>query len=275
MRRNAEPTTPGAGRGRSLIATRTSQQQQRRMSGGGAPRASDLPRSYSSPAPTHVPSSPLQPRRDSKSGNVARSYSTPEPKRTEYRRNSDFFYRPKSSSRSEIDSDLENFEQFEEFFIDTDPDQDQTIFGTYRHSPERDEPRRVTASLLPGSGLQRVSIKPISSPTAQTFRNAKEAAKQAKPDNKGFSRLNFRPLTVSLPGRRLTTPDAAPGVEELQTSPQLELEGDQLEEQLDCGERHLQRDVAMAEAESDAETVSFYIVFFKVLECTITTRAMK
>lgn len=43
------------------------------------------------------------------------------------------------------------------------------------------------------------------------------------------------------------------GVEELQTSPQLELEGSELDREFDKAEEHLKREVAMAAAESDNE----------------------
>ena len=118
---------------------------------------------------------------------MIRSYSSPDPKQIDYRRNSDSFYRPKiHGSRSELDSDLENFEQFEECFIDIDADQDEGLITQYR-SPERDEPRKVMTSILPGSGLQRVSIRPIQSTATQTLHSAREVMKKLqKDDSKGM-----------------------------------------------------------------------------------------
>lgn len=76
----------------------------------------------------------------------------------------------------------------------------------------------------------------------------------------GSTRLNFRPLVVKMPARHIihsdTEPDQEPGVEELQSSPQLEMEGADLDRELDNAEQHLDRGVAMATEESDADTVS-------------------
>lgn len=166
MRRKVEPATHNAGRGRSLIATRTSQAQQKTMQGASRPRVIDLPRSYSSPS--HQTDGQNQDHKDY----VSRSLSTPDPNVNEFRRHSDFFYRPKChGSRSELDSDLEHFEQFEECFTDME-EPAQSMFGSCRRTPEREQPKRVVASLLPGSGLQRVpASRPISSSTCQSFRN--------------------------------------------------------------------------------------------------------
>jgi hypothetical protein len=113
-----------------------------------------------------------------------RSFSTPEPKNMDYRRNSDSFYRPKThGSRTELDSDLENFEQFDECFIDIDAD-DSMI--SYSRSPEREEPKRVLTSLLPGSGIQRVTIRPISNTATHTLQGAREAMKKLQKDEKGM-----------------------------------------------------------------------------------------
>lgn len=117
-----------------------------------------------------------------------RSFSSPDPKQLDDRKISDSFCRPKShGSRSELDSDLENFEQFEpeECLIDIDADHHDTV-GQYRSSPERDKPKRVITTLLPGSGLQRVSLRPITPSTLQTFQNPRESVKKnRKDDSKG------------------------------------------------------------------------------------------
>lgn len=180
MRRRDPAPTHTAGRGKSLISIRTSQHQQRK-----GQTKSLLPRSYSSP-PTHSElddSAHIRPIK----GYVMRSFSTPEPKNIDYRRNSDSFYRPKThGSRTELDSDLENFEQFEECFIDIDADQDDSILGSYSRSPDRDEPKRVVTTLLPGSGIQRVTIRPVSASTTHTLQGAREAMKKLQKDEKGM-----------------------------------------------------------------------------------------
>lgn len=115
-----------------------------------------------------------------------RSFSTPEPKRLENRRNSDSFYRPRMhGSRGELDSDLENFENFEEGFLDIDADH-EVMFAPYRM-----EPKKVVTSLLPGSGLQKVTIRPVSS-TTQTLQSARETMNQLKRerDQKGKIKAN-------------------------------------------------------------------------------------
>lgn len=164
MRRKTDPgSTQSAGRGRSLIAYR-SNQQQRKMQPVIRGRSSELPRSISSPSKSD------RAQENTDKNFVMRSFSTPDPKQNphydeESRRNSDTFYRPKlHGSRTELDADLESFERLEEAFLDMDADQDQTIFGSYRRSPElEEEPKRVVTSILPGSGLQRVCMKPVSS----------------------------------------------------------------------------------------------------------------
>lgn len=89
-------------------------------------------------------------------------------------------------SRSELDSDLENFEQFEECLIDIDADEDEQSLGHYRSSPRKDEPRKVVASMLPGSGLQKIYMRPISAASTQSLYSAREAMnKMQKDDNKG------------------------------------------------------------------------------------------
>lgn len=74
----------------------------------------------------------------------------------------------------------------------------------------------------------------------------------------GFSRLNFRPLTLKMPARNLLQqPEpSSPVAEELQRSPEFELEAQELERAMDIAEQHLDRGVALATEESDAETVS-------------------
>ncbi|CAG9783852.1 unnamed protein product [Diatraea saccharalis] len=245
MRRKDPAPPTAAARGKSLISIRTSQQQQRK-----AQHKNLLPRSYSSP-PTHCEPdgahiSPVK-------GYVIRSFSTPEPKNLDYRRNSDSFYRPKMhGSRTELDSDLE---QFDECFIDIDAEQEPV---TYSRSPERDEPKRVYTTLLPGSGIQRVTIRPMSATTTHTLQGARDAMRKIQQDEKGSNRHNFRPLMLKMPKRHSVHSDpereSEAGVEELQTSPQLEMEAAELERQMDTAEQHLDRGVAIATEESDADT---------------------
>lgn len=125
-----------------------------------------------------------------------RSFSTPEPKRLDNRRNSESFYRPRMhGSRGELDSDLENFENFEEGFLDIDADHEE-MFASYRNV-EILEPKKVVTSLLPGSGLQKVTIRPISS-TTQTLQNARETTNQLKreKDQKGKTETVINLLVV-------------------------------------------------------------------------------
>lgn len=153
--RRKEPVSTS--RGKSLISTRTNQQQQRKLQMS----RNLLPRSFSSPAQHELQST------GSKSY-VMRSFSSPEPKHLEYRRNSNSYYKPKShGSRSELDSDLENFEQFEDSLIDIDADQEET--ARYRSSPDRNEPKRVITTLLPGSGLHKITLRPIPSTTQSLY----------------------------------------------------------------------------------------------------------
>lgn len=177
-----EPNPPQAtGRGKSLISTRTNQHQQKKMQSASA--RSLLPRSYSSPASQTDTEcrSPQAARKEF----VMRSFSSPESKHCDYRRNSESFFRPKTyGSRSELDSDLDNFEQFEECLIDIDADEDEQLLGGhYRSSPERDEPRKVVAAMLPGSGLQKVCMRPITAET-QSLYSAREAMKKIQKDDK-------------------------------------------------------------------------------------------
>ena len=65
-----------------------------------------------------------------------------------------------------------------------------------------------------------------------------------------------------MPARHILHSDRdppSPGVEELQSSPQLELESAELDRELDNAERHLDKGVAIATEESDADTVSLDI----------------
>lgn len=166
MRRKELPLPQRGG----LIANRTNQQQ-RRMQGV----KSQLPRSYSTPASQNE----TCPKSSSSKSFVMRSFSSPEPKQSGSRRTSESFYRPESNgSRSEIDSDLENFEQFEDCLLDIDADSEE-VFNTHQRSPERERPKRVVTTILPGSGLQKILIKPICSNVAQV-NNTREAGKNLK-----------------------------------------------------------------------------------------------
>lgn len=81
------------------------------------------------------------------------------------------------------------------------------------------------------------------------------------------SRLNFRPLVVKMPSYGLHRSESATSslmIEELQASPQLELEAAELDKELDNAEQHLARGVAMATEESDTDTVCNYYVFITV-----------
>ncbi|KAJ0180624.1 hypothetical protein K1T71_004028 [Dendrolimus kikuchii] len=261
--RRKDPTPMG--RGKSLISTRTSQQQRKIQMSRNL-----LPRSYSSPASQNDHHST-----ESKAY-VMRSFSSPEPKHLEYRRNSDSFYRPKAhGSRSELDSDLENFEQFEDSLIDIDADQDET--AQYRSSPEKDEPKRVVTTLLPGSGLHRVTLRPIPS-TTQSLYCARDATKKMqREDSRGLNRLNFRPLVVKMPARdtiKTGTVNQSQGVEELQTSPQLEIETSLVEQEMTNAEQQLEKGAAIATEESDADTVREGSVVCKATSATCASRAI-
>ncbi|XP_026495370.2 NAD(+) hydrolase sarm1 isoform X2 [Vanessa tameamea] len=247
MRRKELPLAQ-SGRGRGLIATRANQQQHR-MQG----LKSQLPRSYSSPAPQNETS----PRSSQCKSAVMRSFSSPEPKPSSSRRNSESFYRPDSrGSRSELDSDLE---QFEDCLIDIDAETDEA-YGHYQGSPERERPKRVVTTLLPGSGLQKITIRPIYSNTAQgqTVPEACKTLKRDKAENKKISRLNFRPLILKMPTPNILHSDSEHSIciEELQSSPQLEMEVLELNREFDKGEEHLNKDIAIAVAESDTEVRS-------------------
>lgn len=148
--------------------------REKNVTSSSLPRTrSELPRSYSTP--TAAETRAEKPALRDFGSNVARSYSSPEPQDIGFRRNSDFFYRPPCyGSRNEIDSDLEKFEQYEQFFIDADADQDDTLFGSYGNSQKKEEPRKVKTSLLPGSGIHRVSMSPDDHvPTLREARFAK------------------------------------------------------------------------------------------------------
>lgn len=178
MRRKESNLIPTAGRGKSLISTRIQQHQQRKMQNA----KSQLPRSYSSPA--------SQGDVESK-GYVMRSFSSPDPKQVCYRRNSDSLCRSKvDCSKAELDCDLDNYELFEESFIDMDAEPDDITFGAYTKNPEIEEPKKVVTSLLPGSGLQRISMKPISPRTIQKIHNSRQAMRKLQRDrneNKGIT----------------------------------------------------------------------------------------
>ncbi|XP_059056963.1 NAD(+) hydrolase sarm1 isoform X1 [Achroia grisella] len=249
--RRTEPSSPqGAGRGKSLIAMRTNQAQQRRMQ-----TKSQLPRSYSSPAPDNDLDNTTS-QSNAMKGYVTRSFSSPEPKYVDYRRNSDSFYRPKThGSRGELDSDFDNFGPFEEGFMDIDADQDDNVLGTVKRSSEKNTAKKVVTSLLPGSGLQRISIRPISSSTTQSLQSAGDVMKQMHKEEK-YGRLNFRPMVLKMPARHsVREQQEVQGVEELQSSPPLELEAAELERELDRAEQHLEREISIATEESDGDTV--------------------
>lgn len=54
-------------------------------------------------------------------------------------------------------------------------------------------------------------------------------------------------------------------IEELQASPQLELEAAELDKELDNAEQHLARGVAMATEESDTDTVcKYYFTYYGI-----------
>ncbi|CAH2086316.1 unnamed protein product [Euphydryas editha] len=245
--RRKEVSLPQRG---GLIASRTNQQQSR-MQGF----KSQLPRSYSTPASQNEISSKSSPSKSF----VMRSFSSPEPKQSSSRRNPESFYRPDSNgSRSELDSDLENFEQFDECLMDIDADTEE-VFNNYQRSPERERPKRVVTTILPGSGLQKILIKPICSNTAQenNIRESSKKLKKEKAENKKTSRLNFRPLIVKMPTQHIlqNNSEHCVGVEELQNSPPLELEVLELDKEFDKAEEHLKREAAIAAEESDVESI--------------------
>lgn len=72
------------------------------------------------------------------------------------------------------------------------------------------------------------------------------------------TRLNFRPLMVKMPARHtLHEPEhSSSEVEELQTSPHLEMEVAELDRELDNAEQQLRKGATMATEESDGDTVS-------------------
>lgn len=63
-----------------------------------------------------------------------------------------------------------------------------------------------------------------------------------------------------MPARHTLQPEepSSPGVEELQASPQLEMECNELDRELYSAEQHLDRGIALATDESDADTVSYF-----------------
>ncbi|CAG4910949.1 unnamed protein product [Colias eurytheme] len=238
--RRKEPLQTGGNR--SLIATRTCQQQQRRLQGS----KSHLPRSYSSPASETEQDVPT------KQNKYIRSYSSPEPKPTSSRRSSIYTSRPKlHSSRSEIDSDVENYEQFEEGFLDIDADVENP-FRQFNINCEVDEPKKVITTLLPGSGLQKVKIKPVQS-SSQIGHGARDLTKT--PKIKGIARFNFRPLIVRMPSQALPSESQSASIEELQTSPPLEDEVAAIEKEMVDAEFLLDKGVTIATEESDSDTI--------------------
>ncbi|CAH2241290.1 jg3351 [Pararge aegeria aegeria] len=218
---------------------------------------SQLPRSNSTPAQQNDPVQPSSPNK----GYVLRSFSSPESKQSGSRRDSDSLYHSNShDSRSELDSDLETFEHFEECLLDIDAD-NEDIYGLYQRSPDSDEPKKVVTTLLPGSGLQRISMRPITSNILkpQGTREAQKKFKRENAENKRFSRLNFRPLIVKMPTQNNLLPMSDSdclGIEELQTSPPLELESLELDRELDDAEELLKRGAAIAVEESDSDMSS-------------------
>ncbi|CAG4989026.1 unnamed protein product [Parnassius apollo] len=248
MRRKEPHLTSTANRGKSLISTRIQQHQQRKTQS----MKSQLPRSYSSPAP--------QVDVENK-GCVMRRFSSPDPKQVCYRRNSDSFCKSKTDcSKSELDSDLENYELFEESFIDIDAEPEDITFGAYTKNTEIDGPKKVVTTLLPGSGIQRIAIKPISLRTIQKVqcsRQAKRKHQRDSDDNKDNNHINFQPLILNMPEKHSLhskSEQSFLGMEELQTSPTLETEAIELERELNNAEQHSDGEVAMATDESDGQT---------------------
>ncbi|CAG9585297.1 unnamed protein product [Danaus chrysippus] len=240
-----EQTSAPGGNGRSLIATRTNQQQQRKMQG---PR-SHLPRSYSSPATAKDES----PENASKAF-VLRSFSSPEPNKTdkESQRSAESLSRTNpNESQSELDIDLDNFEQFEEGLKDIDAE-NCDFYNRYRNNPEIEQPKRILTTMLPGSGLQKVALRPVTNEIGTV-----SAMKQPKKENKRLSRLSFRPLIIKMPSQITAQPEceSIPGLEELQTSPQFDIETDVLDHEFDNAEEHLKREIAIAAAETDVDMV--------------------
>ncbi|VVC98342.1 unnamed protein product, partial [Leptidea sinapis] len=227
--------------GRSLIATRTNQTLQRKSHGS----KSHLPRSYSSPAEKET--------QDGINKHVMRSYSSPESKS---RRNSESYQMKSQNSCRSEDSDLESFENFDESFLDLDADIDES-FRQYDVDPDVEEPKKVVTTLLPGSGLQKVRMKPISS-NNDSWHFDKQNKKDTQKQNTGIARFNFRPLLVKVPTQTLQTdmPQTA-DIEDLETSPPLEIEVAEIEEQLNEVEKHIGRGAATISEESDDDTVSF------------------
>ncbi|CAH2073670.1 unnamed protein product, partial [Iphiclides podalirius] len=227
--------TPSANRGRSLISTRIQQHQQRKTQNA----KSHLPRSYSSPAPQ----SDVQNK-----GYVMRSFSSPDPKQVCYRRNSDTLCRSKPDyTKGELDSDLESYELFEESFIDMDAEPDDITFGAYTKNPEIEEPKRVVASLLPGSRIQRISMKPISPRTIQKIQNSRQAKRKHQRDRNENKEETERSSLL---------------MDELQRSPPIETEVLELEREFRDAEQHLDAEIAMATEESDSETVGYLLCLY-------------
>ncbi|XP_013180340.1 PREDICTED: uncharacterized protein LOC106126975 [Papilio xuthus] len=263
MRRKEQHLTTTTNRGRSLISTRIQQHQQRKMQNV---KKSQLPRSYSSPGKNSEVEN---------KGNVMRSFSSPDSKQVFYRRNSDttsLISKPECS-KSEFDSDLDNYELFEESFIDIDAEPDDITFGAYTKNPEINEPKKVVATLLPGSGIQKIAMKPISPRTIQKIQTSRQSKRKhrSRDENKATNLLNFRPLVLKMPSPRAVRSerDHSLGIEELRRSPSIEVEAIELEKQLDCAEQHLDAEIAIATAEeSDNEE---FMVEWRQVEKTFET----
>ncbi|GBP52554.1 hypothetical protein EVAR_39077_1 [Eumeta japonica] len=255
MRRRAETnTSSGSNQGGTLISIRTSQQRRRMEGAAGNRGRADLPRSFSTPG-RNVEFGTATSEKDKSC--IMRSYSTPEPKR-ERKRECDNFFRPQICvSKNDLDPDLE---QLEDPILDVDADNEQSMFGSYRHNPKRDELKKVTASLLPGSGLHRVSVRPISTKRVlmQTQDNKKE--KHGKQELlKAQDRLKSRPPMLKIPPVQsfcISINEELPSssVEELQISPLIDVEGAILEQELKAAEQHMEKEVAIATEESDGDT---------------------
>lgn len=74
--------------------------------------------------------------------------------------------------------------------------------------------------------------------------------------------MNFRALVVKMPARHTIEADinpTSPGIAEMQSSPQLELETSLVEQEMTDAERQLEKGAAIATEESDADTVSDYL----------------
>ncbi|XP_050680741.1 NAD(+) hydrolase sarm1 isoform X1 [Leptidea sinapis] len=98
-------------------------------------------------------------------------------------------------------------------------------------------------------------MKPISS-NNDSWHFDKQNKKDTQKQNTGIARFNFRPLLVKVPTQTLQTdmPQTA-DIEDLETSPPLEIEVAEIEEQLNEVEKHIGRGAATVSEESDDDTV--------------------